>query len=694
MPLRDDATGHEAPCTNGASGNEELGGRSRPVDPPTVRTSVQRLSCPDDTFSDTVRVATYTQPADLTRGSLLALAILVATIMLGTSAASRLFGFFAPPLAPLVTFMWMGLYLLAFAGLMFSRGIDWVSWLARYRILLVVVLIGSVASVAWSVDARLSAERVVHLIGASLIGIYLGFTVPLMTMLRVFAVALGAIVLMSFPAALLFPQMGLTDYEGRRVWQGVMNSKNQLGFWAASGVLLYITLSDSTRSFWTRLLCYLFAGLCLILLVFSQSATALLAMVLAGAIALYLFIAGRFQLGFVQMGVIAVLFAALVALAFLNVDANELVGRSDDLTGRGEVWQQTWKLIMERPLGGYGYGSLWFPTDSTLWIQESLTDFTWVVYHAHNGFLQVASEIGLPLSILALLMVVQQLIEIFYCQYQRQQPGVLFVLAFMLAYLAGNFSEARFLVTRELYWVFFIALPISMLRQINLVAAEGGESGADTSRAPPARTGGGWAPGAAVPVGAIPPGIHSAYGMPRQPFLPGAAASNGRPATDAEENDSSDADPSDPTGGFVGHAVGGRWEDEAFDPPPIVTSPGGERLNGPADIDLGERASGEPVNGSDSFRSAEDESVRVHPTEPPSGVSSWNEDDHAESDASLGKARDASPFGADRFDKRLDVDDGDVDDWLERSFDDEDRSSAAGGARADATRSGRGGSDR
>jgi len=84
----------------------------------------------------------------------------------------------------------------------------------------------------------------------------------------------------------------------------------------------------------------------------------------------------------------------------------------------------------------------------------------------------VASEIGLPLSCVALLMVAQQLIEIFYCQYERQQVGVLFVLAFVVAYLISNFSEARFLVNRELYWIFFIALPISMLRQINLKSVE------------------------------------------------------------------------------------------------------------------------------------------------------------------------------------------------------------------------------
>ena len=251
-------------------------------------------------------------------------------------------------------------------------------------------------------------------------------------------------------------------------------SKNHLGFWAATGVLLYVALSDSTRSVPLRLLCYLMAGVSLALLAFSHSATSLLAMLVGGSLSLYLFIANRFRLGFVRMAVLAVLFAALVGAAAINIDTAELVGRTDDLTGRGEVWAQTWKLILNRPMSGYGYGSLWFPTDATLWIQQSLTDFTWVVHHAHNGFLQIASEVGLPIALVALLMVAQQVIEIVYCQYQRQQAGTLFVLAFVVMFLIGNFSEARFLVTREFYWILFIALPISMLRQINLVSGEEG----------------------------------------------------------------------------------------------------------------------------------------------------------------------------------------------------------------------------
>jgi len=344
--------------------------------------------------------------------------------------------------------------------------------MVRYRILLVVLLLGTIASVFWSLDSALSAERAVHLTGSSIVAIYIGFMIPLISILRVFGVVLAMIMLASIGVVVAMPELGIESYQGAKVWSGVFNSKNSMGFWAAIGVLLYITLSDSTASIYSKLLCYLLTAMCFGLLTMSQSATSLLALLLAGSLSLYMYIAIRFQLGFIRMVVMAVLFIGLVAIGFVNIDTAELVGRAEDLTGRREVWRQVWNLIMQRPVTGYGYGALWFPSEATIWLQQSLTDFTWVVHHAHNGFLQVASEVGLPLSCIALLMVAQQLVEIFYCQYERQQVGVLFVLGFVVAYLVGNFSEARFLVNRELYWILFITLPISMLRQVNLMSSE------------------------------------------------------------------------------------------------------------------------------------------------------------------------------------------------------------------------------
>ena len=511
-----------------------------------------------------MRVATYSQATAPTRGSLAALGILILTILLGTGVLPTLVDHFVGPYEREITYVWLLVYGLSFLGLMISQGINWVSWLVRYRLLLVILMIGTIVSVSWSVDTKISAERTIHLVGSTLVAIYIGFTVPLLTTLRVFAVVLGIAIVASVLAAVGITELGIQTYEGSLVWKGVFNSKNDLGFWAAAGVLLYITLSDSTNSNGLRLLCFLLAGICLAVLGLSQSATSLLAMLIAGSLSLYLFIANRFQLGFIRMAFMAVLFTALVAVAVVNIDTAELVGRTDDLTGRGEVWRQTWKIIMDKPLTGYGYGAIWFPNDATIWIQQSLTDFTWIVFHAHNGFLQVASEVGLPLSIIALLMVVQQMIEIFYCQYERQQVGVLFVLAFVVAFLISNFSEARFLVTRELFWIFFLALPISMLRQINLNSLPGHESTEDLD-------GGG-------PEGRFAEAAYASAVVPGKPWLTpqaGVAAASSAPGSMAGSAPAHAHTP------LLGHQ-NQEYGDETFD----ITS--GTMALTDADIDLGD----------------------------------------------------------------------------------------------------------
>ncbi len=404
----------------------------------------------------------------------IALLVLFLVLIQGTSTTLTLVYHFSPALEALVSLAWAALYLISLVGLLRHFGINWITWLVRYRLLLVLLLMGVVFSAMWSIDAALTLERSAHLIGSTLIAFYIGFTIPLMRILTLSAVVMSTLMLFSVGAALALPDLGIENYEGTLVWRGIMTSKNTLGFWSAISVLLCAVVLGNMNSLAKKMLCFLGMLLALTALYFSVSATSVLAMVVAGLIMTYLFVAHRFNLGLISTLVLGVLCAALCAVAFLNINTAELIGRSGDLTGRGEVWSQTWKLVMLNPLTGYGYGTIWYPTDDTLWIQQSLTDFTWKVFHAHNGVLQLASEIGMPLTFLALLMIVQQLIEIVYCQYQRQQAGVLFVLGFTIALLVSNYSEARLVVNRELYWIFFVALPISMLQQVNVAATNTG----------------------------------------------------------------------------------------------------------------------------------------------------------------------------------------------------------------------------
>ncbi len=399
--------------------------------------------------------------------------VLYLALLQGTSFTLTLAIRFQPEggiYATLVTLIWLASYAIAFLGLVVAFGVNWLTWLVRYRLLLTLLLAGVAFSAIWSIDASLSAERSVHLIGSTLVALYIGFSLPLTTILTTTAKILGALVFSSLLAALLYPEIGLEQYEGQLAWRGVMASKNTLGFWSAITVLLHLNLLRWPQTLLKKLINVVVISIAAVCLVYSSSATAVLALMIAALLMIYMYTAFSFRLGMAAMIVLGLLVCALAGFAFWFIDTAELIGRSGDLTGRGEVWSQTWQLILNKPLTGYGYGALWFPTDTSLWIQQSLFDFTWTVFHAHNGLLQVASEIGLPLTALMLLLIIQQLIEIIYCQYQRQQQGVLFVLGFTVALLVSNYSEARLLVNRDLYWIFFIALPVSMLQQVTVSA--------------------------------------------------------------------------------------------------------------------------------------------------------------------------------------------------------------------------------
>ena len=398
--------------------------------------------------------------------------VLATTIVLGTSVPLSLFLLWAPDLVSLISLLWFGLYAAAIAGLFLTHGVNWISWLIRYRILLVLFIAGSVLTLPFSVDPALSTNRYVHFFGTTLLAIFLGFSVTPYIIMRIFAVIIGVMMVMSLLVLGINPDVGLEFHNGSQVWRGVFDNKNTMGFWASIGVLVCATLVIWSASRLSRLLYLAGAIMALGFVYMSHSAGSVIALTCAAGLMVYMHLSQQLKLGAMAMFLLAAMMIAISVIIISQVDVASIAGRSSDLTGRGEVWEQTWRLVQQRPIMGYGYGTIWYPTDETLWIQQRYTDFSWIVYHAHNGVLQMASEVGLPLTALALLFVLQQLVEIIYGHYRLRHVGALFVVGFVVAYVVSNYSEARFMQSRELFWIFFVTLPISLVRQARVLEGE------------------------------------------------------------------------------------------------------------------------------------------------------------------------------------------------------------------------------
>ncbi|MEM4670684.1 MAG: O-antigen ligase family protein, partial [Thermofilum sp.] len=131
-----------------------------------------------------------------------------------------------------------------------------------------------------------------------------------------------------------------------------------------------------------------------------------------------------------------------------------LLGRDLTLTGRTTLWETVWSFVMEQPWLGYGLGAFW-ASPSYRGHVSALEG--WEVPHAHNGYLDLWLDLGLP----GLLMGVSLLLwsfGVFWKKYQRTGSVTALFHLLLLSYLAiYNFAESAFLRTNNMAWFLLVS---------------------------------------------------------------------------------------------------------------------------------------------------------------------------------------------------------------------------------------------
>ncbi|QGG95998.1 O-antigen ligase family protein [Actinomarinicola tropica] len=86
------------------------------------------------------------------------------------------------------------------------------------------------------------------------------------------------------------------------------------------------------------------------------------------------------------------------AVAYLGVvNLPTLVGaagKDPTLTSRTEIWANSLEAIGRRPWSGYGIGGVWINNDAEP-TRTILRGLGFIVYHAHNGFIEILLQLGI-----------------------------------------------------------------------------------------------------------------------------------------------------------------------------------------------------------------------------------------------------------------------------------------------------------
>lgn len=247
--------------------------------------------------------------------------------------------------------------------------------------------------------------------------------------------------------------------------QGLVGNSALLSFAALLGIIVFgIQLFDRTyRRRWS-ILWLAVAVLCFAL---TRAATNIigLAVVLAVVVAVLLVrrAAGGRARAATYAGIIVVGAGALSTALVFFPQLLALLGKSSDLTNRGEIWAAVINLAQQRPVFGWGWVSYWVPWAAPF---DHLAENNGVrQLHAHDAWLDIWLQLGIIGLVVVGALVLSTLARSWAFAIDRPQslpgrPGALtsatlLPLLVVVALLVQSVAESRMLVE---YGMFLLAL--------------------------------------------------------------------------------------------------------------------------------------------------------------------------------------------------------------------------------------------
>lgn len=255
-------------------------------------------------------------------------------------------------------------------------------------------------------------------------------------------------------------------FQGGQI-QGIVGNSNLLAMVALLGLIVFgIQLADRSVR---RSTAITWLAVAVLTLALTRSSTVLVA---AGFTAVVLGFTlwtrragpdGRRPM-YLTAGALVVAVAVLLWLFASRIPA--LFGKSEDLTGRLDIWDAVVHLAQQRPAFGWGWVSYWAPWVSPF---HDLAERNGVVYlQAHNAWLDVWMQLGIVGLVLFVLLAISTLWRSWFLAVDRPRTRVadhqpysgltLLPLLLFAAMLAQSFAESRMLI--EGGWALLVVIAL------------------------------------------------------------------------------------------------------------------------------------------------------------------------------------------------------------------------------------------
>lgn len=258
-------------------------------------------------------------------------------------------------------------------------------------------------SLLWSVEPAKTANELFMNLNYVLLGLLVAVNRSVLDLMMLLSRAATWLLLACWAVTYAVPSFGrMSDTEYAGAMRGLFIEKNQMGYFSVIAFLTALALAIGPRRGDGALCRWGPVALALATVLGSTSKTALGVCIAGVGIgwALTRLARARRPLALPLVSYLAVAAATVVVVTQNWTAILTALGRDATLTGRTHIWQVVISVIHRRPVFGFGWKALWIdesPTTTEIWALHYGVPF----YHAHNGYLDLAAQLGLVGAALA-----------------------------------------------------------------------------------------------------------------------------------------------------------------------------------------------------------------------------------------------------------------------------------------------------
>lgn len=323
-------------------------------------------------------------------------------------------------------------------------------WPAMFVVALAVI------SSLWSLDPDVSLRRSLNVLGGTFIGLYLVMRLTPKQFCQVIGEIFLILCLFTVASIIVMPSLAIHHDQHYPALRGFFPHKNALGSAMVVGYTLGLVLlkAPGARKIGLPLL-ILAAGLGIASL--SRTSWVNMGVVTFAYIGLSSIRAFK-SAGVFLMGLIALFLGYIIvtsSLEGLMGTVAHSLGRTSDLSGRTEIWSTLVDVMGNGPLWfGFGFESFWTSYQGALTLDWGMSGF--IPYHAHNGWLQMMTDLGICGTSFLTLALIMGLWRSYKSATRSDNVLYAFSFLYLVYYTFTNLTEARFLMRDQFYWIMFL----------------------------------------------------------------------------------------------------------------------------------------------------------------------------------------------------------------------------------------------